>query len=251
MQYKTGLGNLLTSFTQSMIDDNPNVMWVGDDANSQLTDIYDVTNITSLPSGFSFQQGTGPTGHQTFGLDGNSDATGIIDTTYGKWDGNGFGLEMLVKFDATPLNATSFLVSKNSYFATSVTDFPFALQVNPSANTITALFSIGDDFSYDYQVQLTNFSSTGWNHVAVMYRDSTNIIELVCNGVVDSTTITTAVPIAHRQSRNFHIGGPALGNAGGADNAFVDNCRFSHVAFYNDFGAQPTANVQARYAMLP
>lgn len=248
MQYRTGSGSLLTSFTQSMINDNPNTMWIGNDAGGQLTDIYNVTNLTSLPAGFEFQAGTGPTGHQTFKLNGVSDVSNTLDTTYAKWFLN-FGTEFLVKFDSAPTNNTCFLMSKNSYYATSFTDFPFCIRLDHGAGSISANFSIGDDYNYDYTVTLGNFSPLGWNHVAVMYDENNMLITLVCNGQVATTNITSTVP--NKEARNFFIGGPALGYAAGADTAFANHARFSHLAFYHDFGPQPTANVLARYAMLP
>ena len=160
--------------------------WPGDGNANDIQDGNDGT----LVNGATFA--TGLVG-QAFSFDGGNDFVSF---------GNPSNLNPTSVFTIdTWINPTSLpptgsigeLISKRSYFATSVTDFPVFVLLTKDGKVVFGL-SKGNDFSTDAAlVSSTVLSPGNWYHVTVVYQ-ANNIAKLYINGVEEAS-----------QSINFQI----------------------------------------------
>ena len=114
----------------------------------------------------------------------------------------------------TAVGTAAELISKRSYFASATDDFPFALNLNTTATSITALEDSGTDYSTDCTLVNTNLTPRVWHHVAVALQPS-NTFYLWLDGIMMSTTVGVTTPCAG--SRNFTFGRCSYENGGGTN----------------------------------
>lgn len=89
-------------------------------------------------------------------------------------------------FKASLLQSGRFLISKNSYFANSTTDFPFSIET--PANLVRARISSGDDFSADADVS-SSINVDTWYNLSTTYNQ--NVFCLYLNGQLVSSQNTS------------------------------------------------------------
>jgi Concanavalin A-like lectin/glucanases superfamily len=145
-------------------------------------------------------------------------------------------------FNATPggSKVNACLITKSSYFAFGVNDFPVSLIWNEATETLSLVASIGNDFSQD--IVLSEALSEGVDyHAAAVIRGS-GTCDLLVNGViVQSGTIAGNLSTT---SQTWKIG-KALENGGGAGLSSFSG-RIAEVAIYA--AALSEARFAAHYA---
>jgi hypothetical protein len=92
-------------------------------------------------------------------------------------------------FKTSLLQGGRFLISKNSYFANSTTDFPFSIETLGSpTNAIAVNLSIGNDFLNDSRVS-SSINTDTWYNLSTTYNQS--IFCLYLNGQLVSSQNTS------------------------------------------------------------
>lgn len=105
------------------------------------------------------------------------------------------------------------ICSNSSYFASSYTDFPFSLKWTYATALVGAVFSYGNDYSYDLVISSSSAPTGTWTHVACSYA-SPGTAKLYLNGaLVASGSLTSALSTS---TRNWFFGRAAYPNGGGA-----------------------------------
>lgn len=141
-------------------------------------------------------------------------------------------LEFGVRFPTSGAR-NGYVISKNSYFAVTQTDFPVGVWWDATAKTLKLEVDSGNDFAFDQTITSSAISLDTWHLVHVYVRPSGggNLIELYVDNVqVASATSTTTIA---SNSRPWRVGGPSLENGGGVGGVGVPRADFAHVAIYN------------------
>lgn len=169
----------------------------------------------------------GPTPVGSEGVNVNADNERVTTGLTTQW--SSFSCEIWFKWAGTSLGHDFYsLVDKRSYYATSAADFPFGLYVSPSG-IVTAVFSVGNDFSVDLTLSGGSSVNDGlWHHAAVTYvASSTSYLYL--DGVEVSSGTVGALSSG---SRGWTFGRVAHENAGGVGLTNFDG-DLAAVALYN------------------
>lgn len=148
-----------------------------------------------------------------FDFDGND----YVQTSFNK-NLLTFSFSIWAKFDN--VNTTvypSTLISKNSYFASSHTDFPF--YVAQQESVIKIVGSIGNDYTSDYFLSSSSVSANTWYFITAVV-DFGNTIKLYINGnEEDSVNYTVALS---ENDRSITLGRASLERSGGTGNSGLD-----------------------------
>jgi len=121
----------------------------------------------------------------------------------------------------TPYGA---LLSKNSFFASSVTDFP--ISIYKILDNVSVVLSSGNDFSYD-AILSSSVANNTWNNVVVTF-DQSNL-NLYLNSIKSSTTASFSLSV---NSQPWTIGRASQEVAGGIGQSDYDD-KISIVSMYN------------------
>lgn len=129
-----------------------------------------------------------------------------------------FSFSIWAKFDNVNTSVyPSTLISKNSYYAESITDFPFYVAQQESAIKIVG--SRGNDYTADYILSSSSVSANTWYFITAVV-DFGNTIKLYINGnEEDSVNYTVALS---ENNRSITLGRANLERSGGIGNSGLD-----------------------------
>jgi len=171
-------------------------------------------------------------GSPTFSQEGNgcfnmNGSTQYITTNHATNYPTAFTFGSWVYINPSQVQAYPKIVSKNSDFAISQSDFPFAVAVNSSVISVNC--STGADFTGQSILNKSHNSSNKWAYVAVTL--SQTALNLYVNGAVIGTT-TYATTTFSNSSYNWTFCRAALEYAGGVGaSAFTG--KISNIQMYN------------------
>lgn len=156
---------------------------------------------------------------------------------------NAFTLEIWVNPNSSQPDGGRHIFTKNSYHATTHSDFPVRLGYT-AVDGFYVLLSKGNDASYDATLKSGPLPSERWYHVVAVYRKNGQC-ELWVNGsMVASQTINFTVS---SNSRPWKLGNGTEygggGNAGGFSGVLSDAALYS--------SALSASRIQAHYAAMP
>jgi hypothetical protein len=135
------------------------------------------------------------------------DSGEYVNTTYTSGLSSAFTIWVWVKFQAGIGGGE--IISKRSYFATAVTDFPFALDIT-SSYKIAAYLDSGSDWAADLLVESPVLTTDTWHFIAVRGTGSNCYLD------TDGTKTTGAKTFTITQgSRPWRLGMPSYPSGGG------------------------------------
>jgi len=121
------------------------------------------------------------------------------------------------------------IMSKNSFYATSWTDWPVAFFCSAAGTSAWIQISPGTDYSTSLLATTPTFTPDQWHHVVVTYNGST--LRAYADGAYNQVTGSYTLP---SNSRNWAIGRAAFEYAGGVGNSIykgsMDEVRICNVA---------------------
>lgn len=137
-----------------------------------------------------------------------------------------FSSEMTWAFWVYPIASGGEIISKISFYAASVTDFPFT--VIAGVDSIVAAFSYGNDYSAD--ITLTSpVVYNRWSHIAITYKASTSA-KIYKDGVLQDSAIPTGS--ISTNTRNWVFGRSSYPYGGGVPGRFYSGY-LDEVYLYN------------------
>lgn len=141
-----------------------------------------------------------------------------------------FTISTWINMNALPSVGTiGQIITKNSYFAASITDFPVNIQVS-NTGIVGYTTSQGDDFIDDSVLSSTTSLTTGeWYHITATYK-ANQYVELYINGEKEASSEIDF--FISTNTRNWTMGRTAFENGGGV-NASDLNGKLDEVRIYN------------------
>ena len=211
---------------------------------------------TQIRKNFNFTKNDYPNGHNGtitgtswnpsgyFDFSSSSDKILTSNNTF--YDN--FSVSLWVNFDdVTPASGYVHTVfSKNSFYASSHTAFPFAIS-NDAANTLTAGLSYGNDYTFD--VTATGTISTGtWYHVLVTAEkgDKLKLYLTAENGTFNTTPTSESSytgTVIDGINANYAIGNVSVSSGSGVGKGFL-NGQISKVKMYDRILTSSEASAQ-------
>ena len=239
-----------TAYRAEVISDSPVGYWPLDEASGGSAPINLMgADAGSFGSGVTFAQSPlspNAGGGSSILIDGTSDATSRIDLGLTTLNTAAFTVEFLLYNTAWPWNGLDegFIMSKNSWYSLSNTDFPFAIRLHNNG-TLETNFSKGDDGGYDLLTYDNLRTLNEVHHVAIVYK-ATDRVEIWIDGIkVRTESIDFTIS---SNSRPICLGAPALANGGGVNQGYLEDTYIDEVAVFDtDLSA---ARIEAHYAAL-
>jgi len=146
-----------------------------------------------------------------FNFNGTIDS--YVDTGLSTSYPSQFSISAWFKTTATPADG-QVIVSKNSYYASATTDFPFVLQIS-SGGQLNAGFDGGNDYSSDMAITSAGgYNDGNWHHLVITYK-AANSVYMYIDGSVAASNTNNGVTISNN-SRNWFIGRDSLPYSGGS-----------------------------------
>lgn len=141
--------------------------------------------------------------------------TSWISTGWTSWAGR-FTVCMWINPGAVAAGKIQEIVSKRSYFATAMSDFPMSLYLENTGTLLTGQVDGGNDWNADLVVTAVTVVNA-WQHVALSYNGSTLV--LYVNGVPRSAAGVVAVST---NARSWAFGRCSAENAGGVNGSYFN-----------------------------
>lgn len=167
---------------------------------------------------------------------------GYLETNFGTAYTSQHAVEIWFNAASTQNDGSPALFGKNSYFASSATDFPIVAYWNGSLGRVVVLLSQGNDFTADATIFADSLAADTDYHLVWNYR-ANGLCEIYINGALAaSQTIGFTISAG---SRNWRFGAQTEVSGGGAGDTGFQG-RIGEVAIYS--AALSASRIAAHYA---